>query len=134
MALIGIGIDVVEVHRFTHWRNKSETSLRRLFSAEELAYCLQESSKSAERFAVRFAAREALFKALQRLVRAPMPFLKFCRFVQIRQGRYGKPEIVVAWECLQPYLLCSDFTSLVIHASFTHTQDCAHAVIAVEQV
>ena len=59
---MNIGIDIVEVKRIAKLiRNKA--FLMRVFSAEEIAYCAKRVNK-AEHFAVRFAAKEAVWKAL----------------------------------------------------------------------
>ena len=64
MALImvkGIGIDSIEIARFRLWHTYSYRQLSRIFSSEEIDYCLSNIIKSSERFAVRFAAKEAFF-------------------------------------------------------------------------
>lgn len=62
--ILSIGIDTIEISRFSHWHTYTPQKLGRIFSSEEIHYCLAEPAKSAERFAVRFAAKEAAFKAL----------------------------------------------------------------------
>lgn len=62
--VLGIGIDSVDIARFEQWHTYSHKKLLRVFSPAEIAYSLENPTKSAERFAVRFAAKEALFKAL----------------------------------------------------------------------
>ena len=57
MMICGIGVDSVEIERFALWLDYSKKRLSRIFSLEEIEYCLQQKNKSAERFAVRFAAR-----------------------------------------------------------------------------
>ena len=64
-AVHGLGIDIVEINRFKDWYTKPKKELERIFSGEEIDYCLENKEKSAERFAARFAAREAFFKAFQ---------------------------------------------------------------------
>ena len=61
--MIGIGVDLVEVDRVRVALARTPTLAGRLFTAGERAYA--ESAKDpAERFAVRFAAKEAVMKAL----------------------------------------------------------------------
>lgn len=62
--IIGIGIDFVEVDRVEELlRRHPDRAPGRLFTPVEVAYC-QGSRRPAESFAARFAAKEALFKAL----------------------------------------------------------------------
>ena len=90
--ILGIGIDSVEIERFAHWHTYSDHSLSRIFSAEEIAYCRANPVLATQRFAVRFAAREALYKALS--TAAPgntIPFLTLCRAVTITHSASGAP-------------------------------------------
>lgn len=62
--IIGIGADLVEIGRVERMLQRHpERSQRRLFTEGEIAYCLR-SKRPWESFAARFAAKEALFKAL----------------------------------------------------------------------
>src|SRR5581483_689091 len=61
---IYMGTDIVSVIRFQEWHLFSQQKLLRIFSQEEINYCLTNSTSRPERFAVRFAAREAFYKAL----------------------------------------------------------------------
>ncbi|MGQ9596514.1 MAG: holo-ACP synthase [Thermoproteota archaeon] len=62
--IIGIGVDVVSISRIKRAVEKGgKRFLRRVFSERELEYCFR-SGYSYERLAARFAAKEAVFKAL----------------------------------------------------------------------
>ncbi|HEY0306165.1 MAG TPA: holo-ACP synthase, partial [Longimicrobiales bacterium] len=62
--VLGTGIDLVSIPRFEEFRQRhGERGLHRLFTAGELAYCLGRANATAS-LAVRFAAKEAFFKAL----------------------------------------------------------------------
>jgi len=63
-VIVGIGIDVAEVKRIAAViESQGERFLRRVFTLEEVAYCEQFRNKY-ERYAGRFAAKEAAMKAL----------------------------------------------------------------------
>lgn len=66
MTVLGIGVDAVDLDRFAASLERTPTLATRLFSAEELAYA--DAAKGprgrVERLAVRFAAKEAVVKAL----------------------------------------------------------------------
>ena len=97
--IMGIGVDAIEIERFAAWHLFSRSQLRRIFSDTEIEYCLSVPAKSAERFAVRFAAREAFFKALcQAGIR--VPFLTMCAQVRVEHSQQGAPVLLVDWSRL----------------------------------
>ena len=62
--IVGLGVDIVEVHRVeAAMRRHGEAFLKRIFTPAEIAYCERHRNKY-ERFAGRFAAKEAAMKAL----------------------------------------------------------------------
>jgi holo-[acyl-carrier protein] synthase len=62
--IVGMGIDVAEVRRIRAViESQGQRFLRRVYTPEEVAYCEQFKNKF-ERFAGRFAAKEAAMKAL----------------------------------------------------------------------
>lgn len=64
MAMItGIGLDVIEVERVAEKIQKEQGFRELIFSKEEIEYCEPKTHKY-EHYAARFAAKEALFKAL----------------------------------------------------------------------
>jgi holo-[acyl-carrier protein] synthase len=62
-VIIGVGIDVVPVARFADTLRRTPALAERLFTAEELVTSRGEP-RTAESLAARFAAKEALAKAL----------------------------------------------------------------------
>jgi holo-[acyl-carrier protein] synthase len=62
-AVIGIGTDLVDVDRFRAVLARTPGIVTRVFTDDEQAYA-QLQNDPAERFAVRFAAKEAVLKAL----------------------------------------------------------------------
>lgn len=64
MKIIGTGIDIIEIDRIRKVAQRNPAFLSRVFTKEELAYSLK-SRKKWERLAVRFAAKEAVWKALR---------------------------------------------------------------------
>lgn len=62
--IIGVGVDVVSISRVKRAIEKCGARfLKRVFTERELEYCFK-SGYSYERLAARFAAKEAVFKAL----------------------------------------------------------------------
>ena len=63
MAAAGIGVDMLEISRMERVIERRPNFLRRVFTEEERAYC-ERSARPAEHYAARWAAREAVVKAL----------------------------------------------------------------------
>ncbi len=62
--IVGMGADIAEVERVrAAIERHGESFLRRVFTASEIAYCEKHRNKF-ERYAGRFAAKEAAMKAL----------------------------------------------------------------------
>jgi holo-[acyl-carrier protein] synthase len=123
--ILGIGVDSVEINRFSQWHTYSQEKLRRIFSSQEIDYCL--SNQSAERFAVRFAAREALYKALSyAFPNTKIPFLTLCASVSIIK-RDGLPHLMIHNN------LGIDMSDLTLHLSLSHSRAIATAFVVIEK-
>ena len=69
--IVGTGIDITETARIEQAMGRhGERFARRVYTPGEITYCEQFKNK-AERYAARFAAKEAAFKALGRLGQVP---------------------------------------------------------------
>jgi len=127
--IMGIGIDAIAVSRFVHWRHFSQKQLKRIFSEEEIAYCLASQANSAERFAARFAAREAFFKALcSATPNHGISFLTVCRAITIARCK-GVPTCLIDWDTLALRSERCRGINLHAHISLTHTNIDALACI-----
>jgi holo-[acyl-carrier protein] synthase len=62
-AVVGVGVDVCEVDRMRATLARTPTFRQRAFTAAEQEYC-DKRRDPAERYAVRFAAKEAVLKAM----------------------------------------------------------------------
>lgn len=80
----GIGIDIVEVKRIRALARK-DRFLSRIFSAEEVSYCRRHKDPFPH-FAARFAAKEAVYKALG------VAGLRHKEII-VQNARSGKPGI-----------------------------------------
>lgn len=137
--ILGIGVDSVEIKRFSSWSAYSPHVLRRIFSEQEIAYCLQNPTKMAERFAVRFAAREAFFKAYSMYQpEHAIPFLTLCRLIAIEKSSNNMPRLIVDWTQISAHLATTQYQPTTQHQpltpvdtllSLTHTQEAATAFI-----
>ncbi len=87
-----VGIDIEEVARFKSLiRNKR--FLARVFTADEIRYCSAKKNRS-QHFAVRFAAKEAIWKALSDALLKSRRAVRH-RDIGLRNRSDGKPEVVL---------------------------------------
>ena len=84
-----IGVDLVEIKRFERWHSYSDTTLKRIFSQQEIEYARAEPRLSAQRLAARFAVKEAAYKALS----LNIPFLMACKALETKIHDF-KPQLV----------------------------------------
>ena len=63
MEIVGLGVDICEIARMERALGRHPTMRPRVFTPEEIAYC-DGKARPAESYAGRFAAREAVIKAL----------------------------------------------------------------------
>lgn len=125
----GVGIDSVEIERFAEWHNKSHDQLQKVFSDQEIDYCLSNITLSAERFAVRFAAREAFYKALCMMQpQYKSPFSATCKLISFSHQDNGALVANPSWQELGvfdtlPRVMCS----------VTHTKTTATAIVILEE-
>jgi holo-[acyl-carrier protein] synthase len=83
VAVVGIGVDVVDVARFAETMQRTPALAARLFTE------LERAVGRPERLAARFAAKEALAKALG------APAGLSWHDAEVRNGERGKPELRV---------------------------------------
>src|SRR5213594_4034472 len=89
--IIGTGVDITETVRIEQVLNRhGERFSGRLFTPQEIAYCEKFKNK-AERYAARFAAKEAAFKALGTGWRDGVRWLD----VEVIHQPSGKPELLL---------------------------------------
>jgi holo-[acyl-carrier protein] synthase len=129
--IVGIGIDSIEIERFSQWHTYAQTTLERIFSPQEIDYCLKVPIKTAERLAVRFAAREAFYKALCAMKpQKQIPFLTICKKIYTESNEYAAQSLNINWKSI----LGQKETSLITHLSLTHNQTMALALVIIEEV
>lgn len=88
--ILGTGIDIIEVPRIAASIERfGERFLRRVFTPNEIRYC--ESKKNrVERYAARFAAKEAALKALGTGLRHGISWQQ----VEVGREHGGRPTII----------------------------------------
>jgi holo-[acyl-carrier protein] synthase len=91
MTILGLGIDLVEVARIEQSIERhGERFLRRVFTEGEIAYCAAMKAP-APFYAARFAAKEAVSKALGTGIGAECGWLE----IEVRRKASGAPFVVL---------------------------------------
>ena len=123
--ILGTGLDLVSVDRFERFRQRHGLrGLQRLFTANELEYCLPRAG-AASSLAVRFAAKEAFFKALG----TGMGPAGGWRDVEVVRLASGRPRLLLHGRAAA---VAHEVSVRAIHLSLTHTDELAGAVVVLE--
>ena len=89
MKILGIGTDIINIKRMEKSLKKYGNNFKhKVFSKNEIIYC-EKKRKPESSYAKRFAAKEALSKALGLGIRKGINL----RDIQISNNNYGKPSI-----------------------------------------
>jgi holo-[acyl-carrier protein] synthase len=123
--IVGTGIDLAEVARIAAAIDRfGDRFLRRVFTADEIRYCDSKANR-AERYAARFAAKEAALKAIGTGWGRGVNWTE----VEVRRESGGRPTIAFHGKA-------AEFASKlgVKHAalSLTHTKETAMAQVILE--
>ena len=126
--IVGIGVDEVEVPRMAEVLARTPSTRGRLFTEAEQAYAQRaEAGMAAQRYAARFAAKEAVLKALGAGLGA-------CRFVDIEVVRHeasGDATVVLHGAAAA---LAAQRGASTVHLSMTHTPERAVAFVVAESL
>lgn len=126
MAVIGVGIDAVTIERMRRAAAETERGLRfraRVFTEAERRTC-EARRDPAECFAARFAAKEAVMKALG------ADGISFAfRDIEVLRASSGAPSIVLHGRVAERAKMLG---AGAIHLSLTHADPLALASVVVE--
>ena len=122
--IYGTGIDIVRIARIKEISEKwGDRFLRRVFTDSEISYCFQKRNPYGS-LAVRFAAKEALIKAIGSEI--PVSFTD----MEVTNSGTGKPSLKVSGK------LATFFKSksiIKIHLSLSHEDEYGIASVILEQ-
>ncbi|MCX6444143.1 MAG: holo-ACP synthase [Actinobacteria bacterium] len=110
----GIGIDVVDIKRFQESLNRTPNLLEKLFTESERA-------KPVASLAARFAAKEALYKAL-----SPSRGLSW-HDAEVINHENGKPDFLFRGE------IAELIDGAQVHLSLSHDAGIASAMVVIER-
>lgn len=121
--IVGVGCDIIEIERIAR-AIKSESFIRRVFTAEEAAYCQRRGQQAAASFAVRFAAKEAVLKALGTGLREGS-----LQEIAVDNDGLGKPLVQLSGHFA---MLAKQLGVKNIQISLSHSRELATAYVIME--
>lgn len=124
--IVGIGVDICSVERLARLRQRyGRRFLDRVFTAAEQAYC-GGGSNCDQRYAARFAAKEAFLKALGTGFASGITL----KDVEIASAPSGRPALVVTGQAKQ---MGQQLGVQTTHVSLSHERDHAIAFVVLER-
>ena len=120
--ILGIGTDIIEVERVRKAIARQGFK-EKVFSEREIAYCDKE--ERGERYAARYAAKEAFSKAMGTGWAADVDI----HSVEIINDEKGKPNIILSGKALD---LFTGLGGIRIHVSLSHIKETALAFVVIE--
>ena len=121
--LIGVGCDVIEIARVQKAIERA-AFVKRVFTPAEIAYCESRGKQAAASFAARFAAKEAVLKALGTGLRGGE-----LQEIVITNDALGKPSVQLLGYHGQ---LASKLGVKNILLSMSHSREMALAYVVME--
>ena len=93
--IAGIGTDIIEIERIKKAiERKEEKFLESIYTNREIEYCEARKLQKYQSYAARFAAKEAIYKALSKYIDFEYSFKDF----EIVNSKNGKPEVSLNFE------------------------------------
>jgi holo-[acyl-carrier protein] synthase len=117
VATLGVGVDIVDVPRFALALERHPRIVERLFTQHER----EDAHARPERLAARFAAKEAVLKALQVGIGA-VPW----KSIEVRRAPSGAPRIELHGEAAE---LAAQAGVATLYVSMSHTAMTAAAFV-----
>jgi holo-[acyl-carrier protein] synthase len=124
--VLGLGTDLMETRRVEESIDRfGERFLERIFTPDEIAYCLRKKKNAAESFAARFAAKEAGAKALGTGISRGVSWKEF----EVRREASGRPTLHLSGRAAE---LAEVMGVKRVQLSLTHSRELALAVVVIE--
>jgi len=124
--IFGIGTDIIEVKRMETRLSDNYALKQKIYTPAEQLYCDEGKVTRYQRFAARFAAKEAFFKALGTGYRYGMAFHE----IEVMNDELGKPYIVLHGK-VKEYLEKEGVS--IIHLTISHVKEMASAFVILEK-
>lgn len=119
---IKVGTDIIEVERIKESiESLGEKFLNRVYTTNEIEYCEKTNSMKFQHYAARFAAKEAVFKAISKLLNNKFDIS--WKDIEIKNDENGRPYVELY--CIEKQKIAD------IDISLSHIKDYAIAMVAV---
>lgn len=119
---ITTGIDIIEVSRIKEAIEEQNTKfLSKIYTEKEIEYCSNTGKMEYQHFAARFAAKEAVFKAISEFIKDNEN--EYWRKIEVLNDNNGRPKINLGIK------LSKDIDSIDI--SISHIKELAIANVVV---
>jgi holo-[acyl-carrier protein] synthase len=125
-VIVSIGIDIIEIRRVREVLTRTPRFRERVFTELERAYCDSRGASAAEHYAARFAAKEAVFKALQTGWRDGLSW----HDAEVASTDAGAPLIQLHGHARELFDLMG---ATHVHLSLSHTSEHAVAQVIFER-
>jgi holo-[acyl-carrier protein] synthase len=124
--IVSIGIDIIEVARIREVLLRTPRFRERVFTPAERAYCDSRGAVAAQHYAARFAAKEAMLKALQTGWRGGISW----QDVETASHDSGAPYLILHGPVKELFRSSGATTA---HLSMSHTTEHAIAEVLLER-
>lgn len=121
--MIKCGTDIIEIARIKDAMEK-EGFKERVYTEKEIEYCESKNVQKYQSYSGRFAAKEAIFKALSTLIEDKYK-IKWTDF-EIINDKEGKPNVQINTNIIDKFLIKN------IDISISHCKEYATAVCIIE--
>lgn len=89
---VNCGVDIIEIDRIKHSIEESEQKfIDRVFTKNEIQYCEGKKSQKYQHYAGRFAAKEAIFKAISKSIKDK--YSVNWKDFEITNDEQGRPKV-----------------------------------------
>jgi holo-[acyl-carrier protein] synthase len=123
--IVGTGVDMADVERIAASIERfGRRFTERVFTADEIRYCESKANK-AERYAARFAAKEAAMKAIGTGWRHGVTW----RDIEVKRAPGGRPTVAFSGKAAEFF---QKLGATRAHLSLSHTKDFALAHVVLE--
>ena len=125
---VSCGNDIVKVSRIKNSiETIGETFIKRIYTEEEISYCESRRMCKYQSYAVRFAAKEAVYKALSPVDDSDATW----KDIEIKREKNGKPRVNLNG-FLGEYAKNKGIKTDKIDISLSHDDDFAIATVVIE--
>jgi holo-[acyl-carrier protein] synthase len=122
---IHCGVDIIEIDRIKKSVDELESFRNRVFTEKEISYCEGRHKAKYESYAARFAAKEAVLKALGTGLAEGVEW----KHIEIGNDDRGKPVVVLTQRALE---LFREMNGKCIDISLSHCSTYAVAYVVIE--